>query len=171
MQLSPGSTAIITEKGIEVLSGTATGMSTTAKVGIGALALAAAGGIAAVVAASGDGSGSDNTSFTGTFVESGDGWQKVFTLQQSGDSITGTLRFDTQNGCVCYFETAVTGNVVDATTAYLSWGAAQEYCSCGGGPYSPSDYQEKGATDRRATLENNGSILYIEAWGEFHRQS
>jgi hypothetical protein len=95
MQLSPGSTAIITEKGIEVLSGTATGMSTTAKVGIGALALAAAGGVAAIAGSSGDdgSSGGSSVSFAGDFRYQGDEWTKILNLRQNGTSITGTYSF------------------------------------------------------------------------------
>jgi len=180
-----GSIAVITALAIKVTAGAAAtgaivaeatgagataGMSTTTKVAIGAGALAAAGGVAAL-AVGGDGGGGSDYDFTGTFVESGDDWQKALTLQQSGSSITGTLRWDIQSDpCVCYIETTITGNVVDTTTAYLSWEPAQEYCSCIGGPFELSGYQEEGVTNRRATLENNGSILYIEGWGEFYRQ-
>jgi hypothetical protein len=95
MQLSPGSTAIITEKGIEIVSGTAAGMSTTAKFGIGALALGAAGGVVAIVSSSGgDGSSGDsNVSFAGDFRYQADEWTKILNLRQNGNSITGTYSF------------------------------------------------------------------------------
>jgi hypothetical protein len=178
MVVPVGSTAVITALGIELITGAAGGVLSTKTIAIGAGALAAAGGIAAVAASSGDGGNGgdggkdgDNFSFTGRFVESGGDWQKAFTLQQNGDSISGTLRWDSQDDeCACYFETVVTGYIVDTNTASLSWNPAQEYCSCGGGPFELSGYQEEGVTNRRATLENNGKILYIEAWGEFYRQ-
>lgn len=182
-----GSMAIITALGIKIVAGAVatgaiaaeatgagaagTGGISTKTMAIGAGALAAAGGVA-LIAAGGDGDGgSASFSFTGTFVESGDDWQKTFTLQQSGDSISGTLRRDGQyNGCTCYFETTVRGQVVNSTTASLSWDAALEYCSCGGEPFGPSGYQEPGVTNRQAILENNGDILYVVDWGDFRRQ-
>ena len=96
MQLSPGSTAIITEKGIEILSGTGTGMSTAAKVGIGAVALGGAGAVVFLAAGSGgggDGDGGSSASFAGNFRYQDNEWTKSLDLTQNGTSISGTYSF------------------------------------------------------------------------------
>lgn len=175
-----GSSAIITMTGIQVVAGLVeagaisaaetAGMGTGTKVAIGAGALAAAGGVTALVIGGGDSGGSKN--FTGIFkgynTWQNSSWTKIFDLEQHSDgSITGTFEIDEQEGdCVWSGRPSVQGKLTGENTA-----AVYPDNPILPAPNVRGCYDFELPNPFNLTLRSGGDILTIENWGiDLYRQ-
>jgi len=117
------------------------GMSRNTKIALGVGALAAVGGITAVVAGGG-GDGGDKNPFSGTFkgqtfsdvTSRGNTYTMDYTLnlQQAGASITGTAVETSTliNCCTNVITVPVSGSTDGDNSANLSWGEGEGRCEC-----------------------------------------
>jgi hypothetical protein len=157
----------------------AAGMGTGTMIAIGAGAAAAVGGVAVLAAGSGDKNGDSDSdggdvsidgcgTFTGTFQQYYDGGQEgtvegVFTLEQTGRSITGTYQlivFIFLDGCGITETHSVAGNITETTETTMFAditfpGTPTIYDTCAPGANSPDDL----VGTFRCSLENCGQIL------------
>lgn len=150
------------------------GMSTGTKVAIGVGAAALVGGGIALLAGGDD---EESDPFTGTFVgptfsdttNLGNTctWNYTFSLQQNGNSITGTIvKNSTLVGCCSTVITvSVTGSVESDTRANLTWGAGSGRCECTQWIWNDSINANSGGV----TLVNGGNTLRFDAGAEYNR--
>jgi hypothetical protein len=167
-----GSTAIITPTELHILAGLVEAGTGAAKIGtitkvalgIGAV-LATAGGLGlASMGDDGDSSG-NSQSFSGTWVWSQDDDRETLYLQQSGDSLTGTYRFEYQETPTCAIskQAGLAGHVTNGI-ADISFGTTR-YTTCDGydATYSPGNYTCE-------LMADGETYLYCNAWMPFAKQ-